>query len=289
MVDTRRLESLISRAGEDTTPARGAAATGQRALALSGHRDMRRAGPNRARSRQQQAMIDANWDALGPCNPDPAPDKLVHQFNVEGRKSPVVARFDLLRAQLVQQFRTHQLISLGITAPLRGTGTTFATTGLLAALTRRGEHRVIGLDMNLRDPALHSYFELQPDHAIADFINGTLPASAFLRRLTGTTALGLSLAEDAYMGGMGLGSQEIARSLHELKQDYAPDMILCDLPNLLHGDTALEICAQLDAVLIVADSRVTRTEDILACERLLTGRTEFLGVILNNYTGNEAL
>ncbi|MFN7004650.1 MAG: hypothetical protein ACK4NW_14605, partial [Roseinatronobacter sp.] len=143
-----------------TTPAAtGESGAARRSLALSGHRDMRRAGLGRTRTAQRQAVIDANWDAMARCAPDPAPEKAVHQFNAQVLKSDIVERFDLLRAQLVQQFRSRNLISLGIAGPTAENGATFGVAGLLAAMARRGDQRVIGLDLSLRGPALHKYFE----------------------------------------------------------------------------------------------------------------------------------
>ncbi len=290
MVDTRRLEKLIRLSETDpitTRAEREVTATGQRALALSGHREMRRAGRGHARSAQREAVIDANWDALSRCVPDPAPERAMHQFNAQVRKSDVVERFDMLRAQLVQRFRSRKLVSLGIAGPTSGNGATFASAGLLASLARRGDQRVIGLDLNLRHATLQKYFEVLSDHTISDFISGEIPALSFLQRVTGTVALGLSQPSEDTGFSPGFSSQDIAQTLGELTTEFAPDMIICDLPPLLQGDTALEICVHLDAVLIVADARRTRADEVLACERLLAGQTEFLGVILNHYTGSE--
>lgn len=291
LVDTRRLEKLVSKADASDPRApqsRAPAVTGQRALALSGHRDMRRAGTGAGRSVQRDAAIAAHWDALARCVPDPAPDKAMRQFNAQVRKSDVMARFDLLRAQLSQQFRDRKLVSLGIAGPSGADGASFAVAGLLAAFARRMEQRVIGLDLDQHNASLHRFFEVKADHGISDLISGAVPPEAYLQRLTTTVALGLGRAADAGSAA-GFRSQDIATCLTELSHAYAPDMIICDLPPLLQGDACLEICDHLDAVLVVANGRRTAAEDVLACERLLTGRTAFLGVILNHYTGREQL
>ena len=292
MVDTRRLEKLISLAGADAAPPRTGrelAVAGQRALALSGHREMRRAGMGRARSAQRESVIEANWDALTRCTPDPSVDKAVHQFNMLVRRSDVIARFDMLRAQLVQQFRSRNLISLGIAGPMPGNGASLAVAGLLASLARRGDQRVIGLDLSLRDAALHKYFEIRAEQSMAEFISGEIPALSFLQRLTTTVALGLGQPMQDTALTPGFSSHDVGQSLMELVADFAPEMIICDLPPLLQGDAALELCGHLDAVLVIADSRNTRADEVLACERLLAGRTAFLGVILNHYTGSEQI
>lgn len=287
MVDTRRLEKLMSL--NDTGPKADRLSEDgglpRRSLALSGHRDMRRAGQGKARNVQRQAMVDTNWSELGACASAPSSDKKSRQFNVLARDADVISRFDILRTQLVQSFRSRGLTSLGISAPADGVGTSFAAAGLIASLARRGDLRVIGLDLNLRAPALHRYFEVAPAGSMLDFLNGATRPEAYLQRLTDTVALGLGQPVSDMALCTGFLADDFFATLGEILDRYAPDMIVCDLPPLLRGDAALSVCAHLDSVLLVADSQRTRAEEIAACERLLTGQTEFLGVILNNYSG----
>lgn len=291
MVDTRRLEKLVSIADPGNPGARlsrDLGISGQRALALSGHLDHRRAGVGRVRSAQREAVIAARWDALPRCVPDSNPDKAMRQFNAQSRTSDVVSRFDLLRAQLVQTFRERKLVSLGIAGPTDRNGASFAVAGLLAAFARRGDQRVIGLDLNQRNATLHRYFELSADRNMRDLITAAVPAEGILQRLTETVALGLSAPGESAVEP-GFHAQDIGTMLDALTAAYAPEFVICDLPPLLQGDACLEICDQLDSVLLVADARRTRADEMLASERLLTGRCEFLGMILNHYTGSEQL
>jgi protein-tyrosine kinase len=286
MVDTRRLEKLMSHA--PPAPA-GEAALARRSLALSGHRELRRAGQTRGRSAQRQSVIEANWQALPRGVPDQDHDRETRQFNALAHDRDVMSRFDLLRTQLVQNFRQRNLITLGISAPAAGAGASFVAAGLISALARRGGLRGIGLDLNPAAPALQRYFELAPAASVLDLLRGDAAPEACLQRLTDTVALGFGQAGAELPGGWGFSVDDLAETLAELTDHYAPDMIICDLPPLLQGDLALSMCSQLDAVLLIADSRRTRAEEMLACERLLSGQTEFLGVILNNYSGSEQI
>jgi len=284
MVDTRRLEKLMSLA--PPAPA-GEGALVRRSLALSGHRELRRAGQTRGRSAQRQSVIDANWEALPRCMPDHGHDRKARQLNALARNVDVISRFDLLRTQLVQSFRQRNLVSLGISAPVAGAGASFAAAGLISALARRGDLRVLGLDLNLHAPALQRYFEVMPGASVRDVLQGDAAPEACLHRLTEMVALGFGHVGSDMLGSGGFSADDLGEMLVEMTDSYAPDMIICDLPPLLQGDLAFSMCSQLDAVLLVADSRNTRAEEVAACERLLNGQTEFLGVILNNYSGSE--
>ncbi len=289
MVDTRRLEKLMSLTepgNADDRPSHGQLQQ-RRSLALSGHRDMRRAGQGKTRNAQRQAAVDSNWSALSPCKPATSTDKATRQFNALARSADVISRFDILRTQLVQSYRTRSLTSLGVSAPGTGAGVSFAAAGLIASLARRGDIRVVGLDLNLKTPALHSYFEVAPVGSLLDLLNGQASPEEHLQRLTDTVALGLGQPVSEMDLSTGFSADDLSATLHDIVDHYAPDMIICDLPPLLKGDLALSACSHLDGVLLVANSRATRAQDIAACERLLAGQTEFLGVILNNYSGGE--
>lgn len=286
MVDTRRLEKLMSPA---PTPATGEGTGARRSLALSGHRELRQAGQTRGRSVQRQSAVDANWQALPRCVADAGHDRKTRQLNALARNADVISRFDLLRTQLFQTFRQRNLVSLGISAPVAGAGTSFAAAGLISALARRGDLRVIGLDLNLRAPALHRYFEVTPGAGIPDLLSGDAAPEACLHRLTDSVALGFGQSGVDMPISAGFSADDLRETLAEMTERYAPDMIVCDLPPMLQGDMALSMFSQLDAAILIADSRKTRAEEMIASERLLSGQTEFLGVILNNYSGSEQI
>lgn len=295
MVDTRRLEKLMrpeSAQGKETlpavVPARGEVAPQRHALALSGHREMRKAGQSRRLSAQREAQIHANWAQLRPCTPAPVKDKLMSQFNLAARDVNVVSRFDLLRTQLATTFRKRDLVTLGITAPIAGAGTSFVTAGLIAAMARRAKLRVVGLDLNLAGPALHRYFEIEPAYPLMDVALGDVTVHDALERITDSVAVMVSSeAADAMSHSM-LTPEDMRATLTDIHNSYAPHMIICDLPPLLEGDLSLIMCGQMDAVLMVADSQSTRADEMIAAERLLEGQAEFLGVILNKNSGKAA-
>ncbi len=290
MVDTRRLEQLMSPSGTpDATPNVPAqSAGGRRALALSGHREIRKTGQLNPRSPQREARVAAHWAALESCISAPGTDKAQTEFNLLARQSEITSRFDILRTQLLQAFRSRNLVSLGITGARSGAGASFVTAGLLASLARRGDVRVIALDLNLAAPALHRYFDIAPQHTAASLLTGELAPDASLQRMTKSVAIAPSLPANEQGVGLVHSAEDLAQVLARVLADYAPDVILCDLPPLLQGDAAMSLSMALDAVLLVADSTSNSAADITACERRLAEQTAFLGVILNQYQGRIA-
>lgn len=285
MVDTTRLEKLLGRAPDPGTKRAGAnAVSTSRNLALSGHRDMRRDGA-RALSPQRLAEIEARWDSLQAFTRDTSPDGRIVQFNKQARAPEIVAMFDVLRTQLAQTFAERKLRTLAITAPHGGCGTSFVTAGLLASFARRNEQRVLGLDLNAASPALHRFFELESQTPIDALISGAVAPQDHLTRITSRVAVGLGAPNASPdLLTQSISAQDLVEMLDELTTEFAPQLVICDLPPLLEGDAAMTILPQMGATLLVADSTATTAADITQCERLLAEKSDFLGVILNQNT-----
>lgn len=284
VVNTQRLEQLLTDQDADDAASRLPAAVPQRRnLAVSGGRDVRRVVTGRGLTARNVALIDAAWANLDPLVRDPKPDARLKQFNALARDPKVGSLFDVLRAQLVQTFQKRNLRCLGVTSPVAGAGASYTTAGLLASFARRKDARVVGLDLNLANPSLHRFFEVQAPGPITGMIEGEVPIESHLQRATSNLALGLSDAAPD-IGRAVLEAAVFADFMADVVQFLAPDLIICDLPPLLTGDAALSVLPSVDAVLLVADARGTRSSQIAECERILQGQAEFLGVVLNHDT-----
>ena len=288
MVNTQRLEQLLT--GQETDPYAArlpVASGGRRSLAISGARETRRMVNGRAVAVRNPALIDAAWDNLDPLRRDPKPDNRIRNFNALARNPQVASLFDVLRAQLLQAFQKRNLRSLGVTSPLGGAGASYTTAGLLASFARRKDARVIGLDLNTNNPALHKYFEVLSPGPVTRMIEGLVPIESHIQRATANLAFGLGEAPEGGFAPV-IEPTVFAEAMADIVQHLAPDMIICDLPPLLEGDAALGMLPSIDAVLVVADARKTRAGQIMDCERILHDRAEFLGVVLNHDTINKA-
>lgn len=280
LVNTRRLEQLLTDQTEADGPRSLAPAPLRRGLAVSGARDTRRVGGARQVSARNAAVIEANWASLDPLERDPKPDLRRHQFNEIARQPQIASLFDVLRAQLVQAFEKRKFRTLGVTSPHAGAGASYTVAGLLASFARRKEARVVGLDLNLTNPSLHSFFEVLAPGSIKAMIDGDVPVESHLRRATAHLALGLN-AEAQSDAGAVIEKAVFAEFMADMLQFLEPDIVVCDLPPLLEGDAALSTLHIMDAVLVVADAKRSTAAQIAECERILTDQAEFLGVILN--------
>ena len=63
--------------------------------------------------------------------------------------------------------------------------------------------------------------------------------------------------------------------------DMNPDQVLFDLPPVLGYDDFSAFLPRVDAVLLVADATRTTAAHIAACEDVINGHSQLLGVVLN--------
>ncbi|MCC5959164.1 MAG: hypothetical protein JJU08_07465 [Rhodobacteraceae bacterium] len=284
MVNTRKLEQLMKRSGPARTPGKGQPDTMpvRRGLALSGGPAQRN---DIASPPAEAPVVPWNaeaWDHLDAVTPDTRVEKNVRLFNQHARTPAVTAMFDVLRTQLVQTFRKRGYRCLGIASPYADAGASFVTAGLLASFARRSDLHVVGLDLNFADPALHRYFEAVPNGPILPALTGEIPIESHLRRANSALALGFNQpAPQTAQGNAAFPAEDFADFVQDILGFIAPDFIICDLPPLLKGDTAMNLLPGIDAVLVVSDSRKTSAEDIAACERVLDDQAAFLGVVMN--------
>ena len=78
-------------------------------------------------------------------------------------------------------------------------------------------------------------------------------------------------------------------TLARIQGDYAPDIMIFDLPSILIGDDARAFLQHVDCALILARADQTRYGDFDSCEREVGEYTNVLGVVLNGYRHGEGL
>ncbi|SDW24239.1 CpsD/CapB family tyrosine-protein kinase [Roseicitreum antarcticum] len=289
MVNTRTLEQMLDlsgRAAQDSGARRdlvrrGLLATGgeaaQAAPALAPQR-----GAQMGRSARRQQDILDNWAMLDFATRAEARAVRSHDATISqlARDPQIAGAFDVLRTQLLQAMAANGWTTIGVTSPTHGCGGTFVASALAASCARREDLRAILLDLDLQRPTLHEAFDLEPMGSVADMLAGRLPMEAHLQRLTRSFAIGMSDAP--FTSPVGVLQSDTAQSvMSEIRTQLAPDIIICDLPPLLSGDAAIAMLPQLDGVLLVTDGTQTSPRDITDCERLIAGKTQLMGVILN--------
>ena len=191
--------------------------------------------------------------------------------------------YGLLRTQVLQRLRKHGMSSLAVTGPDLSSGVTTTAANLAIAIALDVNQTVLLVDLNLRKPAIHEKFGLQPRVGIDDYLRGEVPLKDCLicpgmQRLVvlpAREAKGEAAAEV-------ISSPRMTALAKELQNRYADRIIIYDTPPLLTSGDTLGFLPNVDAVLLVARSgRTTKTE--LEKSAHLLGNKAIVGTLLNAY------
>jgi Mrp family chromosome partitioning ATPase len=140
---------------------------------------------------------------------------------------------------------------------------------------------VLLVDADLRHPSVHSYFGIEAEYGLSDYLTADKLLSELLihpEEIPGLVILpgGKPLANSAEM----LNSPKMARLVEELKTRYPSRIILFDLPPLLGAADTLAFSPYVDAALLVIEDGKTQAEDVKRALGLLQG-TSLIGTVLN--------
>lgn len=173
--------------------------------------------------------------------------------------------------------------TLLITSPGAQEGKSFVLAHLAIALTAAG-YRVIAVDVDLRRPSLHEFFEMPNVVGLADLLGGPRAERrpAEVLQATGIENLWLLPAGRAAIEPTLLvGSRRFQAVLEELRR-YA-DVVLLDSPPVLGPPEATLLASMADAALLVVDDGITRHAAARKARDRLMGQEGvcLLGVVFN--------
>lgn len=196
------------------------------------------------------------------------------------RDDPASRAFDQLRTHLLQMLRENGWSRIAIAAPTPGCGSTFTAVNLGLSFARIPGSRILLMDLNLRAPGVAAALGLNCTGDIRSYLSGKIDTPGFLVRVKDTLALGLANGQEQDASEL-LLHHRTATVLNTMNNDYRPDVTIYDLPPVLEFDDLTAFLPQIDGVLLVSDGTKTTAAKIKACERVLEGRTQILGVVLN--------
>ncbi len=189
--------------------------------------------------------------------------------------------YKILRTQVLQRLREKGWNSLAITSPGLNEGKTLTAINLAISLAMEVNYTVLLVDADLRHPGVHSYFGIETELGLSDYLTADKPLSELLAHPEGIPGFvvlpgGKSLANSAEM----LNSPKMARLVEELKTRYPSRIIIFDLPPLLNAADTLAFSPYVDAVLLVVEDGKTQADDVMRAVNLLK-ETNVIGTVLN--------
>jgi protein-tyrosine kinase len=200
---------------------------------------------------------------------------------------PAAHAYRMLRTQVLQRTRTHGMSVIGVVSAINGEGKTLTAINLALSLAAEPNQTVLLVDLDLRRPAVARTLGIEPPYGLESWFAGDDPTRKVCYALEGVERL-FVLPTLAPVAGSsetlaGLGTR---RLLSELKGRDSGRLLIVDLPPVLLSDDALMLAPLLDAVVLVANERRTKRDDIARVIDLL-GNTRVVGTVLNRSSESE--
>lgn len=237
------------------------------------------AQPSQTVSASEAALAsDTAWLALSQVTPDPV--QLQRSRVVAAEAGAEALPFDVIRTRMLQQMRANNWTRVAITSPDPGCGKSMVALNLAFSLARQPEQRTILLEADLRRPKLARYLGLSARHDVSRVLEGSAPFFDHALRLGENLAIATqthSIRSPAEL----LQGAAVTDTLASIAEDYAPNVMLFDLPPMRAGDDVMAFIGHVDAVLIVAAADMTTIKQIDHCERDLATQCQVMGVVLN--------
>ncbi len=190
------------------------------------------------------------------------------------------AAYKLLRTQIEQRMLAKQWNTLAITSPGPDHGKTLTSINLAISLAKSTYQSVLLIDLDLRKPSIHRYFNYEPEYGIYDCLANDLPFGEILFN-PGIERLVIAPGKQSiYNSSELLASPKMAEIVNEVKHRYKSRFIIFDLPPVLATDDSMAFAPHVDATLLVIEDGVTTKDQLKQTNEMLQG-TNIIGTVLN--------
>lgn len=198
------------------------------------------------------------------------------------RSDPAHAAFDMIRTKILQSLRQNGWTSIAITSPTPHCGKSLIALNLAFSLAHQKDCRTVLVDLDLKEPGIDRLIDMRDPPSMEAFLKGDADLGETFRRYEKNLAIGANRRPVKYSSEL-LQSLETARVLKDMKQTMNPDVVLFDMTSMLSCDDVTAFLPNVDCAILVAAAEQSTFEEVDACERELSERTNVLGVILNKY------
>lgn len=193
---------------------------------------------------------------------------------------PNSSQFRILRTQVMHELQEHGWNSLAITAAHSNAGKSLIVANLAVSLSLLTNITVLLVDLDLRKPSIHRYFNLDVKHGIYEHLTQGIPIKDVLVNPGIKRLVVLPGSEPTNSSSELLASQQAQDMLDEIQSRYQSRIILYDLPPLLGLDDAMVVLPKIDTALLVVEANKTTEAELTQSMQILDDHP-FMGIVFN--------
>ncbi len=169
--------------------------------------------------------------------------------------------------------------SLAVLGLREGQGASLTAVNLAIGLAMDRRVSVLLVDLNLRSPAIHEFFDYMPSVGFQDYFLDLVDFPQLLFN-PGIQRLVVLASEDRVEHSSEfLLSTKMSMLIEEIRNRYPNRIVIFDFPPLLDADDAIACRRYFDAALLVLKDGVTQRKDLSLASELL-GDKSVLGTVL---------
>lgn len=170
-----------------------------------------------------------------------------------------------------------------ITSAQEAEGKTTMACNLAIVYAEKGL-KVVLLDLDLRQPAIHKLFHFHNKVGLVDYVKGDADIEDIVHHCKGVDVI--SAGSHTPFPGKILGSDKMKQLVEELKKEY--DYVLLDTPPVLVVSDAYLVGHDVDGFLVICSQHVSKKKDVAAaCKSIEEKRMNVIGIAMTMVTTDE--
>lgn len=198
----------------------------------------------------------------------------------QNKEDPASVPFAMLRARVLRELRDNGWNNLAISAPTAGAGKSLVAVNLAMSISMEANQTVLLVDMDLRQPSVHTYFSLEPEYGVQDYLERDISLADIMIN-PGVERLSIIPGRKRVINSSEtLALPQVKSLTEELSGRYDSRIIIYDLPPYLVSDDAMVFLPSVDCSLLVVESGVSTKEEIEESIKMASVKP-LIGTVLN--------
>ncbi len=191
-----------------------------------------------------------------------------------------ISAYRNLRTHVLKTMSEMSARSLMVTGTTKGVGKTLTAINLAISIARHARRTALLVDLDLRDPSLHHYFDFEPEGGIVDVAEGRYTLEQTLVA-PGVERLSMLPGKGSYENSSELLSwPPLQAIISEITSRYDERVVIFDAPPILGCDDVAAVAPMIDACLLVVEEGDTNRDEFKESLKRL-GDIRVAGVVLN--------
>jgi Mrp family chromosome partitioning ATPase len=188
--------------------------------------------------------------------------------------------FKILRTKLFKKLKANNWNSFAITSPTKNAGKTTVAVNLALVMAMESNQTILLVDMNLKNPTIHRYFDIKVRAGLKDCIISNYLLSDVLISPSVKRLVVLPGKDQIVHSSEMITTPKMRTLVEEFKSYYLPQITIFDLPPVLNSDDVLASIDYYDALLLVVEEGGNSPDDVENSLKMLS-ESHLLGTVLN--------